>query len=595
MSNTVDVENPSDFKITDYIGADTETTGLNTQNCHAFCIGFCNTLGQRLFLDFREGPEKVEIAQAILESSVAIFHNAKFDIKQLANKGLRVDLFRCTQTLAYNINEYEPSLKLDSLSFKYFKEQKFTNERFETWKKINKESIEKYGYYHVPKDILIPYTLQDAELALKLFFLFKGQTEKDEDLKKQYERDLQLIQDIILIERNGMYIDVEKGFKNAQYLKDLCDKYKKLFTQGYKLENPNSPKQIIAYYKSIGINLESSKKAIMLERAGLGDQFAKDILKYRQADKILNTFLIGILENTNRTTRRLHSSFNTTATKTTRLSSSDPVNFQNLPRAVEDPNDIRNFVRELIIPTKGYYLIGGDFDQEEMRILADESDCKELLNLFNSGISDVYIEIAKLIWPLEDIDKQLRYIAKQSTLGISYGMGANRFVAQAAQYGINLDYDEAFEVITIVKDRFPEVHEMLRKCSRDVKQYGYVKDRFGRKYHVPQKMVDKKTGVIRDVTYKAFNAIIQGTAAQIMKYALHLLVEKQKENPSLFKVINTVHDEVLCEVHESIPVQEAWKIIKERCESVSKFFKLPIKMSPKFYDGNWAKLKKENK
>ncbi len=571
---------PEKFDLTKYVGADTETDGLDTQRCKAFCIGFANTKGQRTFIDFRENnPEHNSIAQTILLNCRCIFHNAKFDVKVLENAGFSVPEFEDSQTLAFLNNEYEDSFKLEYLANKYLGIGKYTNDDFEEWKKKNSKVIEKSGYVTLKSEILIPYTLLDAELALTLFAgIYKKFQDFEPDTLKQYEIEKDVIKVLIRIERAGVQIDVNKAFDNMSKLEKTSKTLEKVFQEGYKVANPNSWQQIKKRYESIGISLESTDKKTMLKLAGQGDQFAKDLLRIRQTNKILSGFLLPMLENTDRITRRLHTNFNTTVAKTARLSSSNPVNFQNLPRAVEDPHDIRNYVRESIIARPGFYLLGGDYDQEEMRILADQSSCQTLIDLFNGGARDVYIEIAKLIWPMEEIDKQLRYVAKQSTLGISFGMGAARFVSQAAQYGFNIEFEEAREVIKIVKERFPEVNDMLQGLSSEVKQNGFVIDRFGKRYHVDQ-----------DKAYKAFNAVIQGTAAQVMKRSLLVLSRHVNEH---FRIINTVHDEVLCEIHESIPVEQGWSIIKNSMEAISANFKLQIKMSPKFFDGNWAHTKK---
>lgn len=569
------------FELTEYIGADTETTGLDTNTCYAFCLGLCNLKGQTLFLDFRNNPEAVDTARHILNNSQPVFHNAKFDIKMLENIDIKIySQVHDSLTAAFLLNEYQTSFKLDSLATKYLKEPKWNSEHFEAWKKINKADIESHGYINVPKEILTPYTLSDATQALKLFILFKGGLEKT-GLMSQYFFEMEFINLIKDVERNGLKIDVEYGINKLEEFSKKLVSYKSLFKDGYQLENPDSPKQVQECFIRNGVIISSTKKEVILTLVKNGNTFAKDLLVYRQLSKLVSGFINPILEATDPNTRRVKTNFNTAVTKTGRLSSSNPINFQNMPRPHEDEADVRNTIRSMIISENGNYLIGGDYDQEEMRIIADECKCEQLIQLFLDGTDDIYVQIAKLIWHIEEIDKQTRYVSKQSTLGTSFGMGAERFVRQAKQYGFDLDIEDAKEVIGIMRQRFPEINAKLNELKYKTKMQGYVTDRFGKRYHVPP-----------DFAYKALNAVIQGTAAQVMKRGLIELQKNIASYGNKFLILSTVHDEVLCEVHESISQEESWSVIKSSMEKISERFRVPIKMSPKFFEGNWAHAKK---
>lgn len=569
------------FELTDIVGADTETNGVDTNNSKAFCIGFCNTKGQTLFLDFRSDPTAKSRAQEIFDKCEAAFHNAKFDVKVLENAGVYVRRFHDTYTMAFLLNEYHGSFKLDFLAEKYLGEKKWTNEQFEYWKKINKKDIELNGYINVPAEILIPYTISDCTQALKLYYVFLGGLEKN-NLLEQYIMEIEFIKLIKEVERNGLKIDVVYGLQKYEELTLKVETLKSELQNKWKIENPNSPAQVLNAFIKNNCIITSTNKEQILSLAKLGNELAKTLLVYRQLSKLVSGFLIPILEATDKDTRRVRTNFNTTVAKTGRLSSGNPINFQNFPRPNEDEGDVRNVVRSLIIPDTDYYLIGGDYDQEEMRIVADECKCTQLIELFKANTNDIYVEIAKLIWHQEKVDKQTRYVAKQSTLGMSYGMGAAKFVEQAKRYGFNLDEADAREVIGVMKSRFPEISGTLQELAHKAKHNGFVTDRFGKQYHVPS-----------EFAYKALNAVIQGTAAQIMKRSMLELYKNVFPIREKFRIISTVHDEVLCEVHNSIDVDWAWNMIKMSMEKVSEYFQIPIKMSPKFFDKNWAKLRKD--
>ena len=564
------------LKDSPFIAVDTETNGLDTQKGFPISVAACNMRGDTFFVDLRDDPGDGMIdLQMILNGANCIFHNAKFDIKMLANKGYAVHNFECTYVMADLINEYEASLKLEFLAKKYVNADKYLDDELNIWKKLNRRDFSENGLLNCPRKIVQPYNINDTVITMRLFFALKGRI-KALELEKQYELEKKFLRVLINLERVGAKIDVMYGLQKLESVSAELKPLENKIQSTYQIANIRSPTQVKNALARAGIRVSSTNKEVMADLAANGNPIADDLIMYRKKNKLLNTYLEPILSKCDTKSHRLHATFNQCNTLTHRLSSSDP-NLQNIPKSGEAKYEL-DIIRRMFIVEPNHYLIGADYDQEEMRIIADETNCTGLLELFKSGARDVYVEVAKVIWPGKEIDKRFRFIAKQNVLGTSYGMGPAKFCIQSKRYGIHIEIDEAVYVIGVINERFPEVKETLQRYSSQIRRQGHVKDRFGMRYNVPP-----------DLSYKALNAVIQGTAAQIMKRAL---IELDRISTKQFRVINTIHDEFLIEVHNSIPIEQSKNLTKTSMESVSEFFKLPITASIKEYDGNWATPRK---
>lgn len=574
---TTSVDELEKFCDSEFIAVDTETNGLDTNNGFAISVALCNMRGETRFVHFENStaPELYDL-EVILGTKKCVFHNAKFDIKMLGNRGFSVTYPEDTIIMAYLINEYEPSLSLEFLAKKYIGEEKFVDEKFVLWKKMNRVDFNTNGLLNCPIELLRPYNIHDAVITLKLFFALKGRLSALH-LNEQYGIEKQLLKSLIKLERRGCKIDVNYGLTKLSTISEELSPLEQKIKSAYHIENLRSWQQVKRAFEQNGIFVKSTNKEVLADLAARGNPIADDLITYRKKSKLLNTYIVPILQKTDQKTHRLHANYNQAVTHTHRLSSSDP-NLQNIPKPAEGGKYEFEVARRLFICEENSYLIGGDYDQEEMRIIADECNCSGLLELFKAGYRDVYVEIARIIWPSKEIDKRLRYIAKQNVLGTSYGMGPTKFTIQSKRYGVDVSVDEAVYVIGVINERFPEIKETLQRYSSIIRRQGFIVDRFGMRYNIPQ-----------DFSYKALNGIIQGTAAQVMKRALIAIDEISSKN---FGCINTIHDEFLVEVNKEITPETAIQQLKEKMESVSVHFKIPLTASIKQYDGSWGMVKK---
>ena len=271
------------------------------------------------------------------------------------------------------------------------------------------------------------------------------------------------------------------------------------------------------------------------------------------------------------------------ATTTGRLASSDP-NLQNIPIKSEDGKDIR----KAFIAEKGFTLISADYNQIEMRILADLAEVKELKKAFNNN-EDIHSLTASQVFnvDIKKVDQDMRRKAKAINFGIIYGI---------SQYGlakqINVSNHEADEFLNAYFLKFPEIKIYMDNTIKFCRKSGYVNNIFGRRSHF-NGINDKNFNVRNFQERAAINAPIQGSASEIMRIAMIRLnkkFESIKNNKS--KILLQIHDELIFEV----PVKEVKniiKIIKDEMTSVTESdlhtFSTPLTVDVNTGD-NWGIL-----
>jgi DNA polymerase-1 len=314
-----------------------------------------------------------------------------------------------------------------------------------------------------------------------------------------------------------------------------------------------------------------------------GNIFPQLVLDWRQVSKLKNTYSDSLPEHLNPNSKRVHTSFLLAATTTGRLASSDP-NLQNIPIKTEDGKDIRKaFVAE-----KNKLLISADYNQIEMRILADLADVKELKKAFKNNV-DIHSLTASQIFnvDIKKVNKDQRRKAKAINFGIIYGI---------SQYGlakqINVSNYEAEEFLNSYFAKFPEIKVYMEDTIKFCRKSGYVNNIFGRRSHF-NAINDKNYNVRNFQERAAINAPIQGSASEIMRLAMIRLDKKLSDQKNLkSKMLLQIHDELIFEVDKD-EINKMRKIIKDEMVSVAvsdhHSFSIPLTVDVNSGD-NWGEL-----
>ena len=449
------------------------------------------------------------------------------------------------------------------------------------------------NFSEVDVNIAKDYAAEDADITYRLYKNFLKSL-KEENLLNIYEIfEKPLVKILAKMEIEGIKLD-EKSLKNlsSKFEKKIKSLEQKIFKLSKKEFNIGSTKQLgeIMYNDLKIASLKKTKKgsfatsaSVLEDLAFKGYDFPKLVLEWRQTSKLKNTYSDTLPEHINKNTKRIHTSFLLAATTTGRLASSDP-NLQNIPIKTEEGKDIRR----AFIAEKNKKLISADYNQIEMRILADLADVKELKKAFNNN-DDIHSLTASQVFGTEinKVDSDMRRKAKAINFGIIYGI---------SQYGlakqINVSNVEAEEFLNSYFLKFPEIKEYMSETIKFCRKSGYVNNIFGRKTHITG-INDKNFNVRNFQERAAINAPIQGSASEIMRMAMIRLDDeiRDKKNNNL-KMLLQIHDELIFEVEEKNIINSS-KIIKKIMTSVKDSnlhsFSIPLLVDINSGD-NWGQL-----
>ena len=407
---------------------------------------------------------------------------------------------------------------------------------------------------------------------------------ENEKLTKIYEVfEKPMIKLLSKLEMNGIKI-------NDTYLKELSKKFEKRLKKKedeiYKISgktfNIGSPKQLgeIIYNDLKIAKLKKTKKGSLATNAKIledlaltGHKFPKLVLEWRQDTKLKNTYTDALQDHINSETKRVHTSFLLAATNTGRLASSDP-NLQNIPIKSADGKEIR----KAFIADKDNTLISADYNQIEMRILADMADVKELKKAFKNN-QDIHSLTASQVFGVDinKVNEDLRRKAKAINFGIIYGI---------TQYGlakqIAVSNQEAQDFINEYFKKFPEIKDYMNATIKFCRKNGFVNNIFGRRIHL-RGINDKNFSVRSFQERAAINAPIQGSAADIIRLAM-FEIDKMIENGKIAetKMLLQIHDELVFESSLKNKKNNE-KLIKKAMSSVSSsehhMFSIPLEVN----------------
>jgi DNA polymerase-1 len=294
-----------------------------------------------------------------------------------------------------------------------------------------------------------------------------------------------------------------------------------------------------------------STDAKVLQQLAIEHPVAERIITYRELTKLRGTYIEGLLKLIS-AEGRIHSTLNQTTTATGRLSSDSP-NLQNIPVRTE----LGARIRDAFTASEGRQLVIADYSQIELRILAHMTGEPALVESFVQG-EDIHTRTASEVFDvrMESVTPELRRRAKMVNFGILYGISG---FGLATRLG-NVHPAEAERYIKRYFERYPRVTEFMRETLDEAEELGYSTTLFGRRRYVPELRNSNKN--VRKLGERiAFNARVQGTAADIIKVAM---VDLQPRLPALgAEMIMQVHDELVFDVDED-RVEEVADLAIER-------------------------------
>ncbi len=566
------------------IAVDTETTSLNPQEASLVGISISYENNKAFYIPLGHKDVKCLNKELVLKKLKIILEdpsikkvgqNIKYDFIIFKNNDVKLSPVDDTMLLSYTLDAGNNRHNMDTLA------ELHLGHKTISFKDLVGTGKKQLNFSEVELKAATEYAAEDADVTLRLFKILSERV-AEEKLEKIYEIfEKPMIKILSKLETNGIKVDDIYLKKLSKKFEDRLTKIEKdIYKVSGKKFNIGSPKQLgeIIYNELKIAKLKKTKKgslatsAKVLEDLALtGHKFPNLILEWRQVSKLKSTYTDALQEHISKKTKRVHTSFLLAATNTGRLASSDP-NLQNIPIKTPDGKEIR----KAFVADKNNILISADYNQIEMRILADMADVKELKKAFKNN-QDIHALTASQVFnvPINKVTEEFRRKAKAINFGIIYGI---------TQYGlakqISVSNQEALDFINAYFKKFPEIKDYMNTTIKTCRKKGYVTNIFGRRIHL-RGINDKNFSVRSFQERAAINAPIQGSAADIIRLAM-IKIDKILEEKQIAKMLLQIHDELIFECSEKKEASVK-KIIRDSMVSISSsdhhLFSIPLEVS----------------
>ena len=578
------------------VAVDTETSSLDPHQADLIGVSLSSKIGKACYIPIGHDSNKCLKKEIVLNklkplledpSVKKIGQNIKFDFIIFFKNGINLVSMEDTMLMSYVLDAGKNRHNMDTLS------EIHLNHKTIAFKDIVGSGKKEINFSKVDIEKAKDYAAEDADITFRLYKKFLKSL-KDEKMVNIYEFfEKPMIKILALMEIQGIKIDNKfLQILSSKFEKKIEKIQKEVFKISKKEFNIASPKQLgeILYNDLKIADLKKTKKgsfatsaSVLEDLAFKGHKFPQLVLDWRQISKLKNTYSDSLPKHLNPETKRIHTSFLLAATTTGRLASSDP-NLQNIPIKSEDGKEIR----KAFIAKTDNVLISADYNQIEMRILADLADVKGLKKAFNNN-EDIHSLTASQIFnvDIKKINQEHRRKAKAINFGIIYGI---------SQYGlakqINVPNYEAEEFLNSYFAKFPEIKIYMDETIKSCRKRGYVNNIFGRKSHF-MNINDKNYNVRNFQERAAINAPIQGSASEIMRLAMIRLDKRlnEKKNKKT-KMLLQIHDELIFETPKEeskriskIIIEEMTSVVKSELHS----FSIPLTVDLNIGD-NWGAL-----
>jgi len=567
-----------------------QTDGLDPMQCNLVGISLAYAVGKAVYIPLQHDVMVVQtqldrttvirLLDPILTDShkIIVAQNAKFDQKVLVRFGFPLFHIGGDPMLASYLLESDTAKhNLEELSLTYLNHEA-----------VNLDDIRGKGKKQLPFSSLdlenaTRYSAERVDLVWRLHEKLAPQLEAAGLTKLYHKLELPLEQILSDIERFGVKVNVallkQMGAEFENELKSL--EQKAWAAAGHEF-NLASPKQVgeVLFEK---LNLPMVKKTktgsstdvVVLEKLAEHHALPRLILEHRSLSKLKGTYIDSLPLLVNPITGRIHTSFNQAVAATGRLSSSDP-NLQNIPNRSKEGRRIR----EAFIAEPSHLLIALDYSQIELRILASLSQDPVMIDAFLNG-QDVHARTASEVFSvaLVDVSREQRNFAKTINFGLMYGMGVHRL-----SQTLNISRAEASVYLDTYYRRYEGIYSWQKTMLKIARETQEVRTLFGRRRKLPE-LNSKNHMLVQRAERIAINTPIQGTAADIIKFAMIKVSAELKEHLPQARMILQVHDELVIEA-PSNQAQAAEQLVKKIMSEAAHLL-VPIVVDSKIGE-NWA-------
>lgn len=535
-----------------FLDIETDNTngfGLDVFNSKIVTVQILLPTGEkRIYKD----PKKLDKLKPLLETNLVIGHNLKFDSKFLKHH-LGITLYNVYDTYLAEIilsgglyTGKNGVLKLSDLVFRY------------CGQKLSKEEQQGFRYGVPLTDEQEQYAINDLKYLLEIF---KQQQDKIKFLGLEAVIDIEMkaLPAIVWLELSGIFVDRNRLNELQKEIEIRKDEAKQSLYEllGTSKINLNSTRQLMIELNRLGIPVVNTQST---ELTKFNHPIIKKLIEYKEAEKLLNTFVWNLPNYITKKTDRVHADFFQIGAKSGRLSCTKP-NLQ------QQPSKTLPEWRTIFKATAGNKIITADYSQIELRILAQVSQDEEYIRAYKEN-TDLHKLTASKIFkkPIDEVDTKDRNMAKTVNFGIVYGMGALGLQEKLKGAGIKVTENEATEIIKGYFEAYPGVAKYLRDIGTKGLKDLEVRSLSGRlmKFESPRNKKERSS-----IKRESKNLPIQSLCADMIKIAMNNIFLKLE--PKGVKFINTVHDELVFECTEA-QAEEVKDIVKEEMEKAGALF-----------------------
>lgn len=569
------------------VAFDTETTGLDYDKDKLVGFSFCINEKEAYYVPFAHfylgvgnqiSEEAAKNAIRNIFQSKVVGHNIKFDLHFVSRllEDDTLEVYADSIVLAWLVNP-ESGLAMDKLADKLLSHTmvafKDTVKKGETFGDVDLESATQYA-------------AEDAFITLKLFHLLNEKLELQSAkhlIEESMSVEVPFISTLLGMEKEGIQIDtVFLDTFSCEVQETLTHLTKDIYTLASSEFNINSTKQLgVILFEHLELPTgKKTKTGYSTNEAVLSSlkdkhEIIPKLLEYREVYKLFSTYIepLGKIGRED-SKSRIHTSFVQTGTATGRLSSKNP-NLQNIPARSE----LGLKIREAFIAGEGKKLIGIDYSQIELRLLAHFSEDEILVDAFKND-KDIHLQTAIALFGEEEAPSK-RSIAKTVNFGLLYGMGQKKLSDT-----LGITTKEAKEIIERYFESFPSIKTYFRSIVERSKEYGYVETLLQRRRYFDY---ENATPMFKAAYEReSVNSLFQGSASDLIKLSMNKIAEIIKAEKLDAKMLLQIHDELIFEVEES-QVEVLGKRFQEVMETIMEL-KIPLKTS--IHSGShWGELK----
>lgn len=550
---------------------DSETTCIDANNCELVGLSFSIKTGEAWYVPFPENQEEalrlVTLFKPVFENEKIekSGQNLKYDILVLNWYDIQVRGQLFDTMIAHYLLDPDTRHSMDILAENYLGYKPVAINTL-----IGSKGKNQGNMRDVEIEKIKEYAAEDADITLQLKEVFQPRLVEANADKLFREVETPLIYVLADMEREGVRIDKEALDEYSLQLKIEIEQLETTIYEkaGVKF-NIASPRQLgEVLFDKLQLDPKAKKtktgqyqtgEDILSALAGKSD-IARDILDFRQLQKLKSTYVDALPTLINQKSQRLHTSYNQAVAATGRLSSTNP-NLQNIPIRTERGREVR---KAFIPRDENHILLSADYSQIELRLIAEISRDENMMDAFAKGL-DIHTATAAKVYgiALEEVDDTRRRNAKAVNFGIIYGQSAF-----GLSQNLGIPRREAAAIIEEYFNQYSGIKRYMNDTMNFARENGYVQTLMGRRRYLRD--INSANATVRGFAERnAINAPIQGSAADLIKVAMINIHRDFREQEIVSKMTMQVHDELVFDVFTP-ELERVKKIVGERMRNALK-------------------------